>query len=530
MTDAPSGGYAVVRALEDSGIDLAFGIPGTHNLEVYRYLTASAVRHVAPRHEQGGGYAADGYARATGNPAALITTSGPGLTNACTAAATAYADSVPMLIISPGPPRGLERADVGWLHEMKDQHGHLDCLVERSIRVNSSTEAYEAIVGTVQSWSVRRRRPVHVEIPVDVLEAPVDSAALSPPDAATFAPFPDEAHLDAAVASLTAASSVVIIAGGGCRYACDALRSLVEALGALVITTVNGKGAIPESHPLSLGASIRLPEAQQIANRADVLLVVGSELGDSDLWSGSLSPTGTVIRLDIDHRQLQKNLHADVTLYGDATAVLAALAGRVNVRESSAAHRDDGLRARLSRAALRDGQLWEPFHAALVPALPGDVIVAGDSAQVSYFGTAHQWPMNRIGQFLYPTGYATLGYGLPAAIGASLGRPQSAVLVLVGDGGTMFTIQEFLTAVDLQLPIPVIVMNNGGYEEIRGEMASRGIPPIAVDVRSPDFPALATACGGQGVRVGTPSELASCVRAALNARAPTLIEVELVAH
>jgi acetolactate synthase-1/2/3 large subunit len=515
--------------LEDSGIDVVFGIPGTHNLEIYRYLAGSRLRHVTPRHEQGGGYAADGYARATGRPAALLTTSGPGLTNACTAAATAYADSVPMLIVSPGVPRGLERADVGWLHEVKDQQGHLDCLVERSIRVESAAEAYEAIVGTVQRWSSRRRRPVHVEIPVDVLEASMDGSTLAVPSAPVDTPSADDLALDTAARSLSAASTVAVIAGGGCRFAADELLRFVEATNALVLTTVNGKGAIPESHPRSLGASIRLPEAQHIADGADVLVVVGSELGDSDLWGGSLSPGGTVLRIDVDPAQLQKNLRADVTLCGDAPAVLRTLADRIGRRVGAADDSSAALRAELSSAALRDGAQWEPFHAALAAALPDDVVVAGDSAQVSYFGTVHQWPMNHIGQFLYPTGYATLGYGLPAAIGAKLGRPEAAVLAIVGDGGTMFTIQELLTAVDLELPIPVVVMNNGGYEEIRGEMRARDIPLTGVDVRSPDFPALAVACGARGIRVSTPADVAAEVGSALDARGPTLIEVALTA-
>src|SRR5699024_2823513 len=125
----------------------------------------------------------------------------------------------------------------------------------------------------------------------------------------------------------------------------------------------------------------------------------------------------------------------------------------------------------------------------------------GDSAQVSYFGTVHQWPMAFAGQFVYPAGYATLGYGLPAAIGAKVARPDQTVIALIGDGGAMFTIQEFLTAVELSLPLPVIVMNNGGYGEIRDEMLSRGIPPTGVDIRPPDFAALGRAFGGNGARV-----------------------------
>lgn len=526
-----SGGYAVVQGLRDSGVDLVFGIPGTHNLEIYRYLAGSGIRHVAPRHEQGGGYAADGYARATGKPGVLITTSGPGLTNACTAAATAYADSIPLLLISPGMPRGLERADVGWLHEMKDQHGHLDTLVERSLRVESAHDAYAAIRDTFAAWPNRRPRPVHVEIPVDVLEAPMPAPLDIRTGPRPEAPTPVPADLDRAAALLTTANDVVVIAGGGTRHATRALRRLVEALGAAVLTTVNGKGVLPETHPLSLGAAIRLPEAQRIAEKADALLVVGTELGDSDLWGGTITPTGAVVRIDIDPAQLQKNLSAGVALCGDAADVLTALTERIASGASAAASSRSAETARteLAAAALREGAQWLPFHEALTAALPDEVVVAGDSAQVSYFGTVHQWPMPTPGRFLYPTGYATLGYGLPAAIGAKLGCPDWPVLALVGDGGTAFTIQELLTAVDLRLPIPVVVMNNQGYGEIRDEMRARGIDPLAVDVRAPDFPALAEACGAYGTRADSPAELAEKVRAALTCDLPTVIEVPVPA-
>lgn len=532
--ESKSGGFAVVQALRDSGVDLVFGIPGTHNLEIYRHLGGSPIRHIAPRHEQGGGYAADGYARATGRPGVLITTSGPGLTNACTPAATAYADSIPLLLISPGVPQGFERADIGLLHEVKDQHAHLDCLVDRSIRAQSAQQAYEAITATLAEWPTRRPRPVHIEVPLDVLEEQIDPASLSRPTAAPAAPRPTEAGLVQASAALAGARSVAVLAGGGSRRAAEPLRALAELLDAVVLTTVNGKGSLPERHPLSLGASVRLPESRRIADGADVLLVVGSELGDSDLWGGIFAPTGTVIRIDIDAAQLQKNLDAAITLHGDAAAVLHELASRLRAEGAGGSRSGLGrhaaaLRGELETAALRDGEPWRAFHEALVARMPGDTIVAGDSAKVSYFGTVHQWPMSHAGQFLYPAGYATLGYGLPAAIGAKLGCPDRPVLVLAGDGGTMFTIQEFMTAVDLELPLPVIVMNNGGYAEIRDEMRSRHIQPQAVDVRAPDFTMLGKAFGGHGVRVTTPDSVADAAVEAFTARRPTLIEVPVPA-
>nr|MBA2774236.1 acetolactate synthase [Nocardioidaceae bacterium] len=165
------------------------------------------------------------------------------------------------------------------------------------------------------------------------------------------------------------------------------------------------------------------------------------------------------------------------------------------------------------------------LHDVLKEVLPADAIIAGDSAQVSYFGTAHQWPAVRPGQFVYPAGYATLGYGIPGGIGAALAAPDRAVVVLAGDGGTMFSIQEFATAVDLRLALPVVVLNNGGFAEIREGMRARGIAPVGVDVRSPDFALLGQALGGAGVRVDSTEAVGEHVQAALAREVPTLIEL-----
>jgi thiamine pyrophosphate-dependent acetolactate synthase large subunit-like protein len=476
-----SGGHAVVRALEENHVDVVFGIPGTHNLEIYRHLGFSGIRHVGPRHEQGGGYAADAYARVSGRPGVVITTTGPGLTNTTTAAATAHADSIPMLLISPGLPRGMERLDVGWLHEMKDQHAHLDAVVDRSVRVDSAAEAYAAVHEAFGRWWSGRPRPVHIEVPYDVLTGSYDPSELTGPSGAerhfrrpTAAPDAVRAAADA----LASAGSVVVIAGGGARRATEELREIAERLNAPVITTVNGKGVLPESHPLSLGASIRLGAAQQIISDETAVLVVGSVLGDDELWGHTVQANGPVVRVDIDERQLNKNLLATHGLHGDAAATLTALlAALPDQGAGNLGDRAAELRARCEADAAREGAPFAAYHEALRAELPPETIFAGDSAQVSYFGTAHQWPSLRPGQFVYPAGFATLGYGIPGGIGASLAAPGTPVVVLAGDGGTMFTVQEFATAVDLGLSLPVVVMNNGGFQEIREGMEQAGIEP-----------------------------------------------------
>ena len=523
-----SGGHAVVQALQENGVDLVFGIPGTHNLEVYRHLHGSGIRHVTPRHEQGGGDAADAYARVSGRPGVVVTTTGPGVTNAVTSVATSYADSIPVLLVSPGVPRGTERLDRGWLHEMKDQQAHLDAVVDRSVRVDSAAEAYAAVHEAFARWRTERPRPVHLEVPVDVLAADHDTDDLAAPSGARPAAAPTDAEVRAAAEVLASATSVVVIAGGGARRATDELRRVAERLRAPVITTVNGKGVLPETHPLSLGASIRLAAAHEVITGAAALLVVGSVLGDDELWGHTVQPSGPVVRLDVDERQLHKNLGATHAVHGDAAATLARLLDALpDEVAGDLGDRAAELRRRCEAGARQDGARFEAYHAALRQALPPETIIAGDSAQVSYFGTAHQWPSLRPGQFVYPAGFATLGYGIPGGIGAALAAPDTPVVVVAGDGGTMFTVQEFATAVDLGLGLPVVVANNGGFQEIREGMEQAGIEPLAVDVRSPDFPLLGKALGGEGVRVQDPAALAREVVAALERSVPTFIEVPL---
>ena len=251
-----------------------------------------------------------------------MTASGPGLTNVMTAASTAYAESQPMLVLSSGLPTGAEGHDLGQLHEAKNPLGAMDQLVRWSRRVHSADEAAAAVTEAFASFSGGRPRPVHIEVPFDVLEQSWSGM----PELCTKADAP-QADPDAvrrAAEVLAAAVQPMIIAGGGAVDAQAEVTALAEALGAPVATTVNGKGVVDEAHPLAVGASVRLRVLQKAAADSDALLVVGTELGDSDLWDGQIRGR-TVIRCDIDTHQLNKNCPADHALLGDAATTLAAL-------------------------------------------------------------------------------------------------------------------------------------------------------------------------------------------------------------
>jgi thiamine pyrophosphate-dependent acetolactate synthase large subunit-like protein len=522
-----NGGAAVVESLAAHGVDAIFGIPGTHNLELYRHFGKAGIRAITPRHEQGAGYAAEAYARVSGRPGVVVTTSGPGLTNAMTAAATAYAESQPMLLLSPGMPTGTEGRDLGQLHEAKNTSAAMDALVRWSRRVRSADEAAAAVTEAFASFSGRRPRPVHIEVPVDVLEQgwsgePRVAAAVAPPH-------PDPAAVRRAAELLAAADRPMIIAGGGAVGAQAELTALAEALGAPLATTVNGKGAVAETHPLSVGASIRLRALQEAAADSDALLLVGTELGDSDLWAGQIRGQA-VVRVDIDPAQLHKNCPADLALQADAATAARACLAALEHRAAPTSRRLDAaeaLRDACRAEAAADAGPYAEINAAVRSALPPEAVLCGDSSQVTYFGSVHFFDVPGPRQFCYTPGFATLGYGLPAGLGASIGRPGTPVAVLLGDGALMFSVQELVALVEQRLPVPVIVVDNGGYQEIRDQQAARDIPPIGVELHTPDLAGLAVAMGARGVRTTSTADLPALVSGALDADGPTLVHLDL---
>ncbi|MFH8624429.1 thiamine pyrophosphate-dependent enzyme [Streptomyces vietnamensis] len=557
-----TGGEAVVRALAAHGVTDAFGIPGTHNLEIYRHLRAHGIRHVTPRHEQGAGYAADAYARVSGRPGVAITTTGPALLNIAAAVGQAYSDSVPLLVVSPGMPLRHPRQSTGLLHEMRSQTEALRGVAAFSHRVSSVDEIGSAVARAFTLFRTGRPRPVHIEVPLDLLETvepagPVRRAPLTGP------PAPDPAAVGKAADVLRAARRPALVLGGGARSAAAECAALAEGLGAPAVTTANGKGVLDERHPLSLGVSLHSPAVQKWLADRDVVLAVGTELAESDLWGPPPALTGTLIRVDVDPAQMYAGLPADVSLVGDARVLLGALLaewrggtgdvpsepGGVPADPGDVPADPDGVPAdpgdvpadpdgvpadpagvRALRAArddetrTRDAR-WLPYLHAVRRVLAEDAVLTSDSAQCCYYGALPHLLLGPEGRYLHPTGFGTLGYALPAAIGAKTAYPERQVVALSGDGGLQFSVQELATAAQLRLPLPVVVFDNGGYGEIREEMAARGDTPTAVDLPSVDLPALARAYGGRGAVVRSPEELADALALALSTPGPTVLTV-----
>jgi acetolactate synthase-1/2/3 large subunit len=524
-----TGGEALVAALAAHGVEVAFGIPGSHNLEIYKHLPAHGVRHVSTRHEQGAGYAADGYARTTGRVGVAIVTSGPALLNAATAVGQAYSDSIPVLVVSPGLPLRHPATGNGLLHETRDQQAAMAAVAAASLRPTSVAEIPTALAQAFSIMTSGRPRPVHLEVPLDVLEETAEVAVVAPVLAAP-APAP-QVSVAAAAALLAGSAAPVVLVGGGARRAAGQLRALAERLGALVVSTTNGKGVLPEDHPLALGAGIHLPAVTALVQEADVVVAVGTELAPADLWYGALPLAGKLVRIDVDPVGMVTNATPTVCVLGDAAlaldALLSALGDGEPARPDAAAWRE-----RKAKDAQAEGAEWLEVVAAIAAAVPRDVVMATDNAMACYLGTLANLATHTPASYLFPTGYGTLGFGLPAGIGAKVGNPERPVVAMLGDGGVMFTVAELATAAELRIALPVVVVDNSGYGEIRNEMVERGDPVHAVTFPAPDFAALGRSVGCHGVSVdlgadGMPADLTAAVRDALVADRPTVIHVRM---
>lgn len=516
-------GEFAAACLRANGVDTVFGIPGTHNIEIYRGLHREGIRHVLTRHEQGAVYAADGYARSTGRPGVVVATSGPGATNCITGIANAYADSVPVLLLSPGPARGEERRDLGFLHEAKDQRAGIDSFAGASVRAESKEALEQAIQGAFLAWRTTRARPVHIEIPTDLIgerEKTWETSAWP-----GTRPVPPADALRAVIDALRSARRPLIVAGGGCVDHSAALTTFVDATGIPVVTTLQGKGAVDERHPLTCGALAGSSAGFAPLAQADLVLAFGTELKGAEI-----APDARVARFDIDPSQLHKHHVSALPVLGDLGAALVAMGTHPELTDLGMSPEwRDGVLAEAELLRARTDEEWAVLHRAILDGAATTsmtpTVLTGDSSQISWLGTTRSAVLHGPRRFLTTDGFATLGYGLPAAIGAKVAHPDAAVVAVVGDGALMFSVQELATASEIGLALPIVVFDNGGYAEIKQNMSDAGITPFAVDLARPDYRALAAAfhCGYRAAT--TPDELSASVRDALQSGSPTLIVV-----
>ncbi len=521
-------GEILPRLLQNYGIDTVFGIPGVHTVELYRGLPSTSIRHITPRHEQGAGFMADGYARACARPAACFIISGPGMTNITTAMGQAYADSVPMLVISSVNNTHELGLGEGRLHELPDQSALTRGVSVFSHSVLRAAELPSVMARAFAVFNSARPGPIHIELPLDVITAPGEPLSLVPhPTRAR--PGPDPRTVEQAAILLKSAERPFVVLGGGVQKAPDTARALVERLGAMTVLTINAKGVLPPGHPLSVGSTLPQKPVLETLQSADVVLAIGTELSETDtlLFYSKLNLSGKVIRIDIEAEQLTRNALPHVAICSDSGLAMTALCEALDgfKPDPLTPARVSGMREELSRMLIPAYRAHQHFLARVAEALPG-VIIVGDSTQPVYGGNLSYEPVGPRSWFNSSTGYGTLGYGLPAALGAKLARPERPVVCLIGDGGIQFTIGELATAAELELPVPIIVWNNQGYGEIKKYMVERDIPRIGVDIHTPDFQTIARGFGCRATRVESLDRLDAALKSANAADGPTLIEVD----
>ncbi|HCI76361.1 MULTISPECIES: 5-guanidino-2-oxopentanoate decarboxylase [unclassified Psychrobacter] len=541
-------GELLVQWLEYYGVETVFGIPGVHTVELYRGLPNTNIRHVTPRHEQGAGFMADGYYRASAKVGVCFIITGPGMTNIMTAMAQALADSIPMLVISSVNKVADTGSGEGHLHELHDQQGMVSKVALTSKTIWQPESLPKVIAEAFALFNGARPGPVHIQLPIDVITA--DASHVAKPSDLTpylnnFAknstdahgltspqvmrPLPNPAQLDLIVESLKAAKNPVILYGGGCVDVDHDAQTLAEIIDAPTFLTINAKGLLPPSHPLSLGSNQSLEAGRAVIAEADWVLAIGTELGETDydvFFNGQFKINGTLIRIDCDAQQLQRPFRADIAVLSDAQMAVSGLCSRLKGQVLN------------HQAVSRVNEAKQALLAGMTPDFAGqnallqlirdevkDVIFVGDSTQPVYSGNLGFEALATRRWFNSSTGFGTLGYGLPAAIGAMIGS-NSPVVSLIGDGGIQFTIAELICAAELELPLIVLLWNNQGYGEIRRYMEEGGLPLIGVNIKTPNFEPLAAGFGAGYRRITDKQQLLDALQKDINGKQPFIYEVD----
>jgi thiamine pyrophosphate-dependent acetolactate synthase large subunit-like protein len=494
-----TGARAAVAALEDAGVEIAFGLPGVHNLPLWRELNGSPIRLVGVRHEQTAAYAADGYARASGRLGVALTTTGPGAANTLAAVGEAWASRQPILVIATDIPSSARRPGVwrGVLHEATDQAAMFMPVVKEAIRVRAAEEIGPAVARAARTALEAPARPVYVEIPTDLLSAEANPQGGQTPLRVGGPPEPDPAHLDRAAELLERARRPLVWAGGGALQsgAGEAVGRLAERLVAPVILTYSASGLLPPGHPCLVQAPPHVPEVGALWDEADVVVAVGSDFDGMTTQGWKMPQPPRLVAINVDPTDASKNYRPDVLVEADAARSADALADRLGERGGL-----DALERRLKelgRTVRERIATEEPeasaFLDAIERALPDDAIVVCDMCIPGYWlGGFHRTPAPR--KLSYPLGWGTLGCAFPQGLGAALAGAGPAVSIS-GDGGFLYACGELAAAKQEDIPLTAVIVDDGGYGMIRYDQDLHGDPREGVDLTNPDFLALAAAFG-----------------------------------
>ena len=528
------GARVAVEVLEEQGVHVVFGHPGGAVLPLYDELYSSRIHHILTRHEQNAAHMADGFARVRKVPGVCIATSGPGATNLITGVATAYMDSSPMVAITGQVATSSLGNDA---FQEVDAFGLMMPVVKHNWRIEEPEEIPRVFREAFYVASHGRYAPVHVDLPVDMQNAEVpDDAVQAVHVPRRRGPKKDLSRVLDAIKFIEDAEAPVIMVGGGARWSnagSDILR-LAEVIQAPVVTTLMGKGAVPEDHPLVLGPVGMHGKmvATYVLNNCDTIVALGTRF--SDRSTGKLSEFGKqqrIVHVDIDSSEVGKNVPHVVGLVGDVyTVVHALLAGLENRALRKRTEWTERVRA-LKRECACDFNLsghpilpqkivWE-----LNRELPDDAILTTEVGR-NQMWAEHFFEVRKDRLFLTSGGLGTMGFGFPAAIGAKVAAPERFVMDLAGDGSLQMTMKEFATARENGINVAVLVMNDGALGMVlQWQRMFYGQRYSAVHLgRLPDFTKIAEAYGCEAVRVEREGELAEAIRRSQRADVPFLID------
>jgi acetolactate synthase-1/2/3 large subunit len=536
-----SGSQALVEALQRAKVEYIFGMPGGANLPFYDALWDSNIRHILARHEQAAAHMADAYGRVSGKPGVCSATSGPGATNLVTGIATAFADSSPVVAITGQVPKAMTGRNA---FQETDVVGILTPITKYCIQPLSATEIPEAIMKAFYLAATGRPGPVLVDIPKDVQQ---EVKEISFPDSVEVrgycASLPiNNEDIERAAETLIGAQKPILFGGGGIRIsnASQPFQALAELLMSPVITTLQGKGSIPEDHPLALGpiGMHGRAEGNKLVSECDVLLAVGVRFSDRSTGTYSeFAPEAKIIHIDADPTEFNKNKAVYLHILGDATEVLTRLYNVVSKRISSKSQDENPWLKRVNQ--VREEMKGIPAYRDSYPELSGPRIVKKmreilprNAILTTGVGRHQMWceihyPVLSPRSWISSTGLGTMGFGLPAAVGAKLAKPEVPVVDFDGDGSFVMTEQALATAVEEKLPIISIVINDrslGMVEQWQRLMYNRRY--IGIKFQGiPDFVKLAESYGASGRTVGSLDEFGRALKESLSSDVPSVIDV-----
>ena len=527
-----SGAQALVRSLARHGVEVVFGLPGVQIMDVFDALyDEPGIRMILTRHEQATTYMADGYARTTGKPGVALVVPGPGALNATAGLGTAYATSSPVLLVSGQIESYNLGQNRGALHEIGEQLDVFQHLTKWCGRSDTVNEIPGMVHNAFREMSSGRPRPVEIEIPWDVLPMTDDTELPEPEGPGKQQPEPT--LIREAAQLLAGASRPLIWAGGGTRDAAvtSELLDLAEALNAPVITTPEGKGAIPENSPLSLGSFYYAHGPGHIAlPQADVILAVGSRMMFTPNVPWGIQPLQKVVQIDADNEEIGRNIPATVGVAADARLGVQALLAELGGRTQASQWTETEITA-IRQQADREIREMAPLQVAIIETirheLDDDAIMVAGTTDIGYWSHL-AYPVLAPRSYLTSSYFATLGYAFPTALGAKVGNPGRQVVATTGDGGFGYASSELATAVQEGINVVTLVFNNEMLGASHHDQQQRfGGRVIGTRLHNPDFAQLAEVYGAVGVRLDSHEGLGHALRDALRADRPVVIEVPI---